>query len=89
MIENIVDLENLLTDQLYVSDRDQLERVMKLIRHQAGEIFWLNPLLASPDYEPICQGMRCSLPFVDHFLPFYNLESLIQICNQLEQMPLG
>lgn len=70
-------------------DRGQLERAMKLIRHQAGEIFWLNPLLASPDYEPICQGMRCSLPFVDHFLPFYNLESLIQICNRLERIALG
>ena len=70
-------------------DRGQLERAMKLIRRQAGEIFWLNPLLASPDYEPICRGMRCALPFVDHFLPFYNLESLIRICNQLERVSLG
>lgn len=70
-------------------DHAQLERAMKLIRRQAGEIFWLNPLLASPDYEPICRGMRCALPFVDHFLPFYNLESLIRICNRLERVSPG
>ena len=69
-------------------DADRLERVMKLIRSRAREIFWLNPLLGSPQYEPLCRGMRCALPHVDHFLPFYNLESLTRICNDLERVPL-
>ncbi|MFH1242216.1 MAG: VWA domain-containing protein [Pseudomonadota bacterium] len=67
---------------------EELGRAMKLIRLQAHEIFWLNPLAGSPEYEPLCQGMRCVLPHVDHFLPFHNLESLASICHRLEQPSL-
>jgi uncharacterized protein with von Willebrand factor type A (vWA) domain len=66
-------------------DLQELEQAMKLIGQQAREIFWLNPLAGSQQYEPLCQGMRCALPHLDHFLPFHNLESLGRICNQLER----
>ncbi len=66
-------------------DLQELEQSMKLVGQQAREIFWLNPLAGSPQYEPLCQGMRCALPHVDHFLPFHNLESLARICNWLER----
>jgi len=60
-----------------------LKQAMALIGQGAGDIFWLNPLLASPDYEPICQGMSTALPYVDHFMPLYNLDTLERVCRGL------
>ena len=34
------------------------------------------PLKGTPGYEPLAQGMRAALPFVDRFLPGHNLDSL-------------
>ena len=64
-------------------DPQTLKQAMALISQGAGDIFWLNPLLASPEYEPVCQGMSTALPYVDHFLPFHNLDTLEQVCRGL------
>ncbi len=63
---------------------DVLIRAMGHIKRRSKRIFWLNPLLSCPDYEPLCMGMKTALPFVDHFLPLYNLESLEQLGRILE-----
>jgi len=55
---------------------DILEAAMAELQRRAARVIWLNPLLASPGYEPICQGMRVALPYVDVFAPAHNLESL-------------
>ena len=52
---------------------------MKLLRKRAYYILWLNPLLGSPQYKPVCIGMKTALPFLDQFLPFHNLDSLIKL----------
>lgn len=53
-----------------------LQDAMSELQRRSGRVIWLNPLLGSPGYEPICQGMRVALPYVDVFASVHNLESL-------------
>jgi len=39
-------------------------------------VIWLNPLLGSPGYEPVTQGMSVALPYVDVFASAHNLSGL-------------
>ena len=39
-------------------------------------MIWLNPLLGDPRYRPEARGMQAALPYVEHFVPAHNLESL-------------
>ncbi len=66
---------------------DVLEAGMAELRRRAAKVIWLNPLLASPGYEPICQGMRVALPYVDVFAPAHNLESLRRLERYLSRRP--
>jgi uncharacterized protein with von Willebrand factor type A (vWA) domain len=54
------------------------------IRRRAGKVIWLNPLLGSPDYQPLTQGMVAALPHVDAFLPAHNLDSLRALVRHLK-----
>ncbi len=63
---------------------EALDRAMRRIKAHCRSLFWLNPLMSSPRYQPICQGMSRILPYLDYFLPFYNLETLDRFCRCLE-----
>lgn len=64
-------------------DTELLEKEMKKLQRKSAKVIWLNPLLGSPDYKPICKGMTAALPHVDLFLPAHNLESLIALGKTL------
>lgn len=49
---------------------------MARLQRSCRRLIWLNPLLGAPGYQPLTQGIRAALPFVDHFLPIHNLQSL-------------
>ena len=49
---------------------------METLRRRSRRLIWLNPLLGSPDYEPLTQGMQAALPHVSVFAPAHNLMSL-------------
>jgi len=57
-------------------DLDVLVSAMRVLHARAGKVIWLNPLLGSPGYEPVTQGMAAALPFVDVFASAHNLASL-------------
>ncbi|HEY3247253.1 MAG TPA: VWA domain-containing protein [bacterium] len=62
---------------------DVLRGAMDELQRRAGRIIWLNPLLGGTGYEPICQGMRAALPYVDVFASAHNLESLRRLEEHL------
>ncbi len=68
-------------------DSEVLDAAMSELRRRAARVIWLNPLLASPGYEPICQGMRVALPYVDVFAPAHNLDSLRRLERHLARSP--
>ncbi len=61
-----------------------LAEALRAMRRRAGKVIWLNPLLGSPDYQPLTQGMMAALPHVDAFLPAHNLDSLRALVRHLK-----
>ncbi len=75
----------LVSDGLDHGETALLERAMRELHERARTIVWLNPLLGDPRYRPEAAGMRAALPFVDHFGPAHNLESLEKLLRFIRQ----
>ncbi len=73
----------LISDGWDRGDVEVLRRSMEMLHRHAYRLIWLNPLLGSDGYQPICRGIRTALPYVDYFLPAHNLESLAQLTKIL------
>jgi hypothetical protein len=56
---------------------------MERLHRSCHRLIWLNPLLGSPDYQPLTRGIVAALPHVDDFLPVHNLASLEQLGDLL------
>ncbi len=65
---------------------DILESQMANLNNKAYKVIWLNPLMGTRDYKPICRGMSAALPYVDYFLPMGNLRDLHSLGKTLEKM---
>lgn len=63
-----------------------LERAMQRLKRRAHTVIWLNPLLGSPSYQPLCAGMRAALPYTDYFLPVHNIASLVKLTRTLQTL---
>lgn len=59
---------------------------MERLHRSCHRLIWLNPLLGSPDYQPLTRGIVAALPHVDDFLPVHNLASLEQLGDLLAAM---
>ena len=66
----------LISDGWDRGDPELLDAEMKRLKRRARRVVWMNPLMATPEYRPICQGMRTALPYIDHFLPANTLKGL-------------
>jgi len=73
----------LLSDGWDCGKADELHEQMTHLRQRAGTLIWLNPLLGTPGYKPLTRGMQTAMPFLDHFLPAHNLQSLSQLVKAL------
>ena len=58
---------------------DEISRLQRSSRR----LIWLNPLLGSPEYEPLTRGIQAALPYIDDFLPVHNLASLDDLATHL------
>jgi uncharacterized protein len=67
-------------------DVSLLEREMQTLKRRCYKILWLNPLLASENYEPLCKGMQAALPYLDLFSSVHNLNSLVALGRTLQKM---
>lgn len=67
-------------------DVSLLEREMQDLKRRGKKIIWLNPLLASDNYEPLCKGMQAALPYLDMFLSVHNVNSLVALGRTLQKM---
>ena len=76
----------LISDGWDRGDPGVLEHEMQVLHRRANKLLWLNPLLGSPNYQPLCKGMQAALPHTDFFLPAHNLQSLIELSQTLEQL---
>jgi len=56
-----------------------LAEEMARLRRSTHRTIWLNPLKATPGYEPLARGMAAALPHTDHFLAGSSLRSLAEL----------
>jgi hypothetical protein len=66
----------ILSDGWDTGDPQILGDEMEWLRLKSRKVIWLNPLLGSPGYEPLTQGMQAALPHVSVFAPVHNLQAL-------------
>lgn len=71
-------------------DPQLLGREMARLQRSCRRLIWLNPLLGAAGYQPLTQGMKAALPYIDDFLPVHNLQSLqalAEILSRTEDRP--
>ena len=76
----------LISDGWDRGDAELLSKEVDRLRRSCHRLIWLNPLLGSPEYEPLTRGMVAALPYVNDFLPVHNLESLEELARHLERL---
>jgi hypothetical protein len=74
------------SDGLDVGDPNLLGEQMARLARLAHGIVWLNPLKASPEYEPLARGMQAALPHVDVFAAGHSLADVEQTARELERL---
>lgn len=67
-------------------DPEVLGAEMARLHRSCHRVIWLNPLLGSPEYEPLTRGLQAALPHVDDFLPVHNLASLEELAAHLARL---
>ncbi len=77
----------LISDGWDRGDPELLGTEMNRLRRTCYRLIWLNPLLGSPDYQPLTRGMQAALPYVDDFLPAHNLETMGALAEHLNALP--
>lgn len=65
-----------LSDGWERGDVGELAEALARIQRVAHKVVWVNPLKASPGYEPLAAGMAAALPYVDDFVAGHSLASL-------------
>ena len=66
----------LISDGWDRGDPELLDAEMKNLKRKARRIIWMNPLAGTPGYQPLSQGMRTALPYIDDFFPANTLKGL-------------
>ncbi len=66
----------LLSDGWDRGDPAVLGSEMARLARVAYRVVWVNPLKASPGYEPLVRGMAAALPYVDDFVEGHSVASL-------------
>lgn len=74
----------LISDGWDRGDPHLLAKEIARLQRNCHRLIWLNPLLGSPDYEPLTRGMVAALPYIDDFLPAHNLVNLEALARHLE-----
>jgi uncharacterized protein with von Willebrand factor type A (vWA) domain len=69
----------ILSDGWDTGEAALLGEQMDELSRRAARVVWLNPLKASPGYQPLCKGMSTALPYVDVFASAHNLASLLEL----------
>jgi uncharacterized protein with von Willebrand factor type A (vWA) domain len=76
----------LISDGWDLGDPAILAREVARLQRSSYRLIWLNPLLGSPDYEPLTRGTKAALPFVDDFLPVHDMSSIETLARHLNAL---
>jgi uncharacterized protein with von Willebrand factor type A (vWA) domain len=66
----------ILSDGWDRGDPEVLAEQVRRLQRVAHRVVWVNPLKASPGFEPLARGMAAALPYVDDLVEGHSLASL-------------
>ena len=66
----------ILSDGWETGDAEHLAHELALLKRQVRRLVWLNPLLGTPDYQPLTLGLQAARPYVDVFASALDLAHL-------------
>ena len=69
----------ILSDGWDRGDPEELAEQMGRLHRVAYRVVWVNPLKASPGYEPLARGMAAAMPYIDEFVEGHSLASLEEL----------
>jgi uncharacterized protein with von Willebrand factor type A (vWA) domain len=69
------------SDGLDVGEPAAVATQMARLGRLAHQVVWLNPLAASPAYEPLARAMAAALPHIDVFASGHSLQSLEEVAD--------
>ena len=75
----------IISDGLEMGDVSTLETALSRLSRTASAVLWLNPLAASPEYEPTARGMAAALPYLDGLFAFAGPADLDDLARQLRR----
>jgi uncharacterized protein with von Willebrand factor type A (vWA) domain len=61
-------------------------REMQALRRRVRTVVWINPMFGSQTFTVRASGMRAALPYLDHFLPAFNVQSLRALVRELARV---
>jgi len=73
----------ILSDGWDRGDVTVLAEQMSRLERLAHRVIWVNPLKATPGYQPLARGMAAALPHVDVFISGHNFESLEELARAI------
>ncbi|MEH6581856.1 MAG: VWA domain-containing protein [Halioglobus sp.] len=76
----------ILSDGWDLGESGLMRQEMQHLHRNVHKLIWLNPLLGDAEYQPVCKGMRTAMPYIDHFMPAHNLESLAALAQTLRSV---
>ncbi len=75
----------ILSDGWDRGDPEVLGEQMGRLHRVAHKVIWVNPLKATPGYEPLARGMAAALPHVDRFVEGHSLAALEQLAKEIAE----
>ena len=79
----------LISDGWDRGDAEVLRNEMARLQRTCHRLIWLNPLIGTPDFAPLTQGLQAALPFVDDFLPVRTLRDVSDLTEHLTRISSG
>lgn len=73
----------IVSDGLDVGESGPLQAAMRELHRRTAGVVWLNPLLATPGYEPTSRGMRAARPFITTFAHVGEAADLVRLSRRL------
>ena len=74
----------ILSDGWETGDAEHLAHELALLKRQVRRLVWLNPLLGTPDYQPLTLGLQAARPYVDVFASALDLAHLKRLPGLLK-----
>ncbi len=63
-----------------------IEHEMQVLKRLVRTVVWINPMYGASTFQVRASGLKAAMPYIDHFLPAFDLKSLQILVRKLGQI---